>query len=361
MTSEPLRESERAVVDRVAAMSADDIADWLSRGFRAMVADDRAARPFGEVLVGFERGEDVSDDLAAVYYSLPYDAQMDFVKGLDAAFRRMDVRKAHDQRALIFVLRLGAKIQNARLLPLLTKKLFAEGDEATPEERKLRSVALDVAVELSATSSNATRNLQDIVHSNLFRSSAAATVLLALCSASPDDLMDHLFRLERQLVHVFGEAAAPAEDALRDRRALLLADLTDHAPDSVIGGVVEFALRNRTWRLAWLADVLLEAERLESLPEDEAGKNRELLRRLRTRRIQPMEEPDWVGQLRSPSPDIGQRKEDIATLEDDNPEGAEEIFQSMVGRLLRDDRSLAHLDADDRELLLADMFGGDEQ
>ena len=355
MNEQPLTETQREVVARVAAMSADDVAEWLSKDFRAMVANDRAARPFGDIRVVFS-GEDITDDLATIYHSLSADAQSTFVKGLDAAFRQMNVRKADDQRALIFVLRLAAKIQNARLLPLLTKKLFAEGAETTDQERKLRSVALDVAVELSASSPHATENLQNIVNSNLFRSSAAATILLALCSASPDELIDHLFRLENQLVQVYDEAAAPADAATQQRRALLLADLASHATVSMIGGVVEFALRNRSWSLSWLADVLLDETLLGSLPEDEAVRALDLRQKLRTRQIRPIEEPDWVKQLRAPVPNIGQRKEDIEILtsEDAEPEAKDEIFRSMVDRLVRD-CSLLKLDTADRERLLEDM------
>lgn len=357
MTDQQLTPAERDVIDRTAAMSADDMTDWLSKGFRALVANDRVARPFGDILVGFRSGEDITDDLAAIYYSLPSEPQSAFLKALDATFRQMNARRAGDQRALIFVLRLAAKIQNARLLPLLTKKLFVEDAEPSDEERKLRSVALDVAVELSALSPHATENLQNIVDSSLFRSSAAATILLALCSASPDDLIDHLFRLEKQLIYVFGEAASPTEPAVQERRALLLADVADHTPDSIIGGVVEFALRNRNWPLAWLADVLLDEELLASLPDKESSKTLDLLEKLRTRRIRPMVEPDWVRQLHPPTPNLGQRKEDFTTLtsDDSSPEAAEEVFHSMISRLVGEDRSLFNLSTQDRKRLLEDI------
>jgi hypothetical protein len=314
MNEQPPSEAEREVIARVAALSADDLAEWLLRGFRALVAGDRGARPFGEILLGFRGGEDITD---------------------------------------------AAKIQNARLLPLLTKKLFHEGAEPSSEERKLRSVALDVAVELSALSPHATESLQNIVHSSLFRSSAAATILLALCSDSPDELLDHLFRLEKQLVEVLGEAAAPAGQEVQQRRAILLSDLADFVTDSVIGGVVEFALRNRHWRLSWLADVLLDEELLESLPETEAEKALELRHRLRMRRVRPIEEPEWVKQLAPPAQRIGQRKEDttILTSEESDPDAEEEIFRSMIERLVREDHSLLRLNLEDRERLLEDIGG----
>lgn len=355
MSQQPLTEDQRKVVAQVADMSADDVAEWLSKGFRALAENDQAKRPFGGVRDVFW-GDDITDDLATIYHSL-HEAQSAFVKGLDAVFRQMNARKADDQRALIFILRLAAKIQNGRLLPLLTKKLFAEGAQTTDQERKLRSVALDVAVELSARSPHAAENLQNIVNSNLFRSSAAATILLALCSASPDELIDHLFRLENQLAQVYDNAAAAVDLATKRRRALLLADLTDHATVSVIGSVVEFALRNRAWSLSWLADVLLDETLLESLPEDDAFKTLDLRQKLQTRQIRLIDEPDWVKQLQAPAADIGQRKEDFETLtsEDADPQEKERIFQSMVDRLVREDRSLLRLRTGDRERLLEDI------
>jgi hypothetical protein len=331
------------VAEFLGTFSAEDFKEWFLRGFRAMAADDVEKKPFGIVRSAYPKAEDISDVLAEAYFDLqrarPIDESNDpFAMGLEAAFRSLSARNERDRRSLIDVLRLAAKISYTRLLPHIAAKLFPAGEQPSESEKKLRSVALDVAIEFSSQSPNAAASLQDIIQSNLFRPSAARTILLALCSAEPHDLLDHLFRLEAPLVGIFGDSTAAADGALWQRRAMLLADILRFSPPSVVFAVIEYCLRNRYWRLAWLGKVLLEPRRWDNLTAADAERLRKQYNELPGRRVigsPPV--PGWVQSpsVSTPTLEENRRGTEILTDDDAEPKEEEEVRLSVIARLAR--------------------------
>lgn len=363
MTTKPPEEQPEnpTVAQYLGAYSADDFKEWFLRGFRAMAAGDASKQPFGMVRFAYPHAEDISDVLAEAYFDLTraqpaHDGDEPFTLGLEAAFRSLSARNQHDQRSLIDILRLAAKIRFARLLPLIVKKLFRAGEQPEDSEKRLRSVALDVAIELSSQSPNAAASLQDIIQSNLFRPTAARTILLALCSARPQDLLHHLFRLEEALVGTFGESTTVADEALWKRRTNLLADILRFCPASIVLAVIQYCLQNTYWRLAWLADVLFDPRKFDQLPEAEAETLRTLYEGLPGRQIEAVRLPIGVKPITVCAPTIheNRRNTDILTSDDVEPEQDEMVRLSVIARLARGEVRFGLIGPDLRTQMLYD-------
>lgn len=265
----------------IAEVPAPALPDFLEDGFRSFVADDRSV-PFGAVYAFLVTGEDITADLAAAFRLLPPPARKTFGDALCTVFRRLDTVKDEDRRALKLVLRLATKIRCYDLLAFLPAKVFRD-DGAGSEADHLRSLALDASIELSAGAPRAAERLGEIALSRLFRPSAAAALLMALASAAPGELLDHMRLLEKPLVAVLGDSPGFDRD-LRVRRQQLIADLSECALPTAFRDVVSFALRNPEWPLAWIGELAVAGPVAEGLDVEEAARLEELSRFLTSRR-----------------------------------------------------------------------------
>lgn len=243
-------------------------AHWLQHNFGALVSADPDARPFDDIAGPIRKGEHLTDDLAAIFYLLLPAERLAFRRGLAHAVATLDLTADDDRTITPLMLLLGAKICCFELLNVLHSKfLSAEaGDGASTD---LQSIATDVAIELASASDFARRALDDIAISGRFRPTAVASLLLAMCVAAQDDLAAHLTKLEAALASQFGTSTDVVDDDLWVRRALLVIDLADDTQPSVLGPVVEYALRRPDWSLHWLGRTLSEIERFHLLDEED--------------------------------------------------------------------------------------------
>lgn len=321
------------------SLSADDVQEWLTQGFRSIVRGAQTTQPFGIVRFAYPQAEDITDVLAAAYYDLKSAASLQdtnaFTRGLEAAFRGLSPHQSEDQRILIDLLRVATKINYSRLLPHIGPKLFRDSLENSDSAARLRSVALDAAIELSSQSPHAIASLHDVIASKLFRPSAARTMLLALCSAEPNNVIDHLCRLEKPLIAMFGDVWRSADEAMWRRRALLLADILRFTSTSVVLGLVEFCLQNRTWELAWLGEIFLDPDRFNHIPAPDAERLIDSFESFPGHQVVQASLPSWRKPMTQTAPSLeeNRRQTDILQSGDSTPDEEEEVSQSVIARL----------------------------
>lgn len=310
------------------------ISELLTEGFRNLVSEDDAGEPFGDLYAYLFIGDDITEALAGVFHSLPGPAQVNFRAGLVSAFKRMNPAQADDQRAMKLVLRLGSKIGAFALLPHLTLSLFAERLDASADLRSLRSLAFDVAIELSGGASDI-EALRRIALSSLDRPSAAGTLLLAMCAADPDGLPSHLSLLEERLVALYG-AGAQASEITRYNRAILLTDLQQVVQADTLARVVAYSGRNSHWSLSWISDILFEAPFLRSLGPSAARKAADLLEdviRASKTPLVPLE--GLAGEATRPASLIEHREQiQVLVSPDFDKAGTEEVKEEILVWLL---------------------------
>lgn len=318
-------------------MSADRFGAFFWDGLLALAAGRTEPPPFGSVYAHLQSGQDITEDLAAAYGFLPSRGQRAFQSGLEAAVRRLSLGNAFDRKALLTALRLAARIDFYDLLPMVTRKAFGAAPALSEDLIDVGAQVIDAAVELASGSPNALDGLRDIVDSATFQSGAfsskAPTLLLALTDAKPPLLIDHLHRLEGPLAAHYGANHTPRDEGQAVNRALLLTDLYDSATTSIMGGVIDFALLHRDWRLAWLGEILLDPTPIDLLPPDDADKARLLLDRL-LEGSNPAEAPEWVRLKAQPRVSITEHR-GAADILDDDIEGEEQdrIYKAVIADL----------------------------
>jgi hypothetical protein len=270
----PFKEPWLDVMEFLASRDSQDLAEWMQEGFRYWAAhklsDTLDDNPFGLIRIAYPRAGSISDELATAYHDYrkacpETGAKNPFTLALVATFNSLSLHDETDRKALVEVVRLIAKTGYARALDSIVTRLFpGDGDESV---ERLRSVALDVAIELSARAADPVPRLQGIVRSGVFRKSASRTILLALCAHDQLDLFNHLELLEDGLVQAYADRGPVEQELLWKGRSLLLYDMLKATSPNVVLGVIRFALEYPQWPLSWLADIVHQNQYFEALPE----------------------------------------------------------------------------------------------
>lgn len=342
MTKPPRDDVPSTYGARFEKFSADDFLDWFRLQFNNLVGRDRTGMPFSEIPLILRTGDDLTDDLSSLYYSLTEKSQLLFGNALKVLFETLDIRRESDCRILDFIVRIFPKIEYYKILPALSKKFFAETPGETfgaseemlgPVTEKLRSRALDVAIELSAFSPNSAECLRDIASSDRFRVTAAPTLLLGLCHAEPYELLDHLYRLEPQLVELYNRSKLKSED-VNVKRCRLLSDICDEVSATTLGRVIEFALQKRNWRLAWIGEIFFDSASVEKLLPLESKKILDLLDDLRTRNLSPAAIPRWasLSEGRQQNANFRRHAVEVLSSEEIDTVAEDEVYHSFMSK-----------------------------
>ncbi len=337
------------------------LVEWFENGFRAIATGDVATEPFGFIRFEYPNAESISEILANAYFEFRSQVsdvgdRNSFTLGLAGAFKRLSVRSEIDRRAVIEVLRLFAKIGYSDALGIIVTRVFPGIDDAEGSIERLRSVALDVAIELSSRHPDPIPCLQGIVRSGLFRREASRTIILALCGEAPYLLLDHLFLLERSLAQVYADTQPIDPDQLWVARCIFFYDLLKATSRNAVIGVIQFAIRNQQWPLSWLRDIPLETWRFDLLPDEISREFTELRSDLNVLKPIPYVGPRQIlTQSNDPYPTTEKRLDTDVLLSKDATTGEEdEVLLGLIGYLSGNGNNAASADLSLSFLILKD-------
>lgn len=331
---------ESEVAQFFASNNASDLSEWFEIGFRAIASGDAASRPFGFIRFEYPNSESISEILAQSYYEFRSHEpnignKNQFTLGLFGAFKRLSVRSEIDRRAMIEVLRLFAKIGYSDALGVIVNRLFPEVDPQDESVERLRSVALDVAIELSSRHPEPIPCLQSIVRSGLFRKEASRTIFLALCAEAPYLLLDHLVLLQDSLDQVYSDTQTIEPEQVWKARCFFFYDLLKATSRNAAIGIIQFAIRNPQWSLSWLGDIPLETWRFDLLPEEISRELTELVSDIGI--LEPLLHGDQYAirtETQSDYPTSERRFDtDLLLSEDATKDEEDEVLQGLIGHL----------------------------
>jgi hypothetical protein len=218
------REVTRDKLREVRSLDEIGFAKWLSIGFLEYAENQGSLKPFGEAWAFTGRLEDITDDVAAVHNVLLPAEQSLFREGVSRALAELDLGGKHGLVTARRLLQLAEKVSAITVLPILPTKIFcASWLTGTESGTELLASAADVAIDLAYRSEDSYATLQDLVASPAFQiqKSAARKALLALCKASPDDLLAHLQLLATYLHWMFVEREKETGRSLANERCSL--------------------------------------------------------------------------------------------------------------------------------------------